>query len=546
MKKLFAFLIIAISATAFIGLNYSSESNEHNSNSGNRIFTFKRSISQTDNASEIVRAADVLGVDFAVVRDLIRISPNELTVEIPSSNGKNHLLELKRSYPLSEDFKLSSKSGSGTYPVNYTGGIHFSGKINSRPNSIATISFFEGMVMGVLSDESGNFVLGPLKGDNGLPTGEYVFYNDVDLLSNSGFVCGVEGREERFVLPVVKSNEIPDGTDNPARLPVKVYFEADYQTYLDKGSNIQDVANYIAGMYNSVQAIYQAENLATSVSNIAVWTGADPYRNLNQSDQILFAFGSNTKDNFQGNLAHLISTRSGGLGGIAWINVLCAQYEQSSQAGRFAFSNIESTYNNFPTYSWTINVVTHEMGHNLGSRHTHSCTWPVGNGGALGAIDSCYNAEGGCFPTPRPRIGTIMSYCHLWPTNQGGGVNLASGFGPLPGDTIRLRYSQASCLDRELNSSERPVTYSLKQNHPNPFNPTTVISFTVPEVSNVTMSIYDMSGKLVAELISSKLHEPGFYDISFNAAAFGLSSGIYFYRMQAGGYVETKRMAMVK
>ncbi|MBK9226685.1 MAG: hypothetical protein IPL67_06475 [Ignavibacteria bacterium] len=80
------------------------------------------------------------------------------------------------------------------------------------------------------------------------------------------------------------------------------------------------------------------------------------------------------------------------------------------------------------TYSWTINVVTHEMGHNLGSRHTHSCTWPVGNGGALGAIDSCYNAEGGCFPNPRPRIGTIMSYCHLWPTNQGGGVNLASGF----------------------------------------------------------------------------------------------------------------------
>ncbi|MBK9226686.1 MAG: hypothetical protein IPL67_06480 [Ignavibacteria bacterium] len=199
----------------------------------------------------------------------------------------------------------------------------------------------------MLSDQSGNFVLGPLKGDNGLPTGEYVFYNDVDLLSNSGFVCGVEGREERFILPVVKSNDNSSGTDNPARLPVKVYFEADYQTYLDKGSNIQDVANYISGMYNSVQAIYQAENLATSVSNIAVWTGADPYRNLNQSDQILFAFGSNTKDNFQGNLAHLISTRSGGLGGIAWINVLCAQYEQSSQAGRFAFSNIESTYNNF-------------------------------------------------------------------------------------------------------------------------------------------------------------------------------------------------------
>ncbi len=546
MKKLTGFILIAITFTAFAGLNYSGESNESITTSSNSLFKFKRAIVQSDNASGIVGKADVLEVDFNSVKELLKSSPQELTLEIPSSNGLNTMLELKRSYPLADDFKLLAKNGASTVAAGYNAGIHFAGRISSKPNSIATISFFEEKVMGVISDDRGNFVLGPLNGDNNQGSNEFVFYNDADLLSNFNFTCGVEGQENKFTLPVRNYHTDEFNSDDPLILPVKVYFEADYQTYLDKGSNIQDVANYISGMYNSVQAIYQAESITTQISNIAVWTAADPYRNMTQSDQILFAFGSNTQDNFQGNLAHLISTRSGGLGGIAWINVLCAQYEQSNQAGRFAFSNIESTYNNFPTYSWTINVVTHEMGHNLGSRHTHSCTWPVGNGGALGAIDSCYNAEGGCFPAPRPRIGTIMSYCHLWPTNQGGGVNLASGFGQLPGDTIRLRYSQASCLSRELNSSERPVSFGLKQNHPNPFNPSTVISFTVPEVADITLSVYDISGKLVAELISSKLYEPGFYNVNFNAASYGLSSGIYFYRMQAGGYVETKRMAMVK
>jgi hypothetical protein len=341
-----------------------------------------------------------------------------------------------------------------------------------------------------------------------------------------------------------RSQEI-SSSDDISALPVKIYFESDYQMFLDGQNNTQNVSNFITGMFNSVKTIYQNESIPIVISSIGIWTVSDPYRNLTDAFDILATFGRINRNDFQGNLAHLLSTRNEGLGGIAWIRVLCADYNQQDFSGRYAFSNIEPGYNNYPTYSWTVNVVTHEMGHNMGSRHTHSCVWPVA-GGPIRAIDSCYTAEGGCFPVPRPRVGTIMSYCHLWSAGQGGGINLSSGFGPLPGDTIRLRYNQAGCLRQELNSSEAPSSFNLAQNFPNPFNPSTVIRFALPKESFVTLKVYDVNGRLVTTLIENELHGAGFYDKSFNSSEFLLSSGIFFYKLETKDFTEVKRMVLVK
>lgn len=93
-------------------------------------------------------------------------------------------------------------------------------------------------------------------------------------------------------------------------------------------------------------------------------------------------------------------------------------------------------------------------------------------------------------------------------------------------------------------SNEVPSGFSLSQNYPNPFNPSTKIRFAVPKTSNVTIQVYDVTGKLVAELAKNQLVTAGVKEVEFNAA--NLSSGVYFYTLKAGDFIETKKMILVK
>ncbi len=93
------------------------------------------------------------------------------------------------------------------------------------------------------------------------------------------------------------------------------------------------------------------------------------------------------------------------------------------------------------------------------------------------------------------------------------------------------------------SSHQHPLEFQLGQNFPNPFNPGTVISYQLPAVSDVTLKVYDILGREVAALVSGR-QNPGSYSITFNAA--GLPSGVYFYRLEAGGFVKMKRMLLLK
>ncbi|HAY33659.1 MAG TPA: M12 family metallo-peptidase [Ignavibacteria bacterium] len=514
-----------------------------------KLFDFSENTGENDNTSSFVRKATILKLNKDQLRSFTGAREENIEFKIPISERDFAVLELTRSQPVSDDFTIFEKSGNGDRYVNYKHGLHYNGIIKGNDRSLASLSVFDNMVVAIISDENGNYILGSITNSDKSNTDNYIFYNDADMNVTNNYKCGVEDYEEKFIRPYIP-NEVTNGniqTDDPNRLPIKVYFEADFKMYQDNGSNTQNVGNFITAMFNNVKTIYQNEQIPFVVSSVGVWTANDPYSGLNDSYLVLLRFGGNTRDNFQGNIAHLLSTRNANMGGIAWIRVMCSNYSAQDSAGRFAFSNIENSYQGYPTFSWTVQVITHEMGHNVGSRHTHSCVWPVG-GGTNRAIDSCYYAEGNCFTQQqiRARVGTIMSYCHLWPLNQGGGINLASGFGPLPGDTIRLRYAQASCLTQELNSSERPSTFNLYQNSPNPFNPETKIRFALPEEAAVSLKIYDMSGKTIAVLLSDKFYTPGFYDVVFRSAEYNVSSGIYFYELNTGNFREVKRMVLIK
>src|SRR5690606_4554799 len=93
------------------------------------------------------------------------------------------------------------------------------------------------------------------------------------------------------------------------------------------------------------------------------------------------------------------------------------------------------------------------------------------------------------------------------------------------------------------NNGNLPDKYSLSQNYPNPFNPATRIMFSIPEAAYVKLSVYDMLGREIKTLINAEM-QAGSYETVFSAE--NLSSGVYFYKLEAGDFVETKRMMLNK
>ncbi len=94
-----------------------------------------------------------------------------------------------------------------------------------------------------------------------------------------------------------------------------------------------------------------------------------------------------------------------------------------------------------------------------------------------------------------------------------------------------------------LEDINSPLSYSLKQNYPNPFNPSTNIKYSVPENVFVKLTVYNLVGEEVSILVN-KTVEAGFYEATFDAA--NLPSGTYFYKLQAGSFVETKKMILLR
>jgi hypothetical protein len=94
-----------------------------------------------------------------------------------------------------------------------------------------------------------------------------------------------------------------------------------------------------------------------------------------------------------------------------------------------------------------------------------------------------------------------------------------------------------------ISPNEIPGEFKLEQNYPNPFNPSTTIRYALPRRAHVTLAVFNVLGQQVANLVDA-VEEAGYHDIRFDSS--GLASGVYFYRMSAGGYVASKRLILVR
>lgn len=360
-------------------------------------------------------------------RSILESKPKNLSFSLLSPEGEEIELELTRTAGALDRAEI--RLASSNRHVDAPSSVHYKGQVKNKTGSSVGISILNHEVMGIFFWGGHSYTLGKLKKSKKSER-THIFYRNNDLLLDFPDLCHVTENHE-----IGNKTESNTESSNPDNC-VKMYFEVTHDIYLDKG-DLTSTLDYIEGALSQVKILYENEDINWEVSEILIWDVPDPYDGPSSGDYLV-QFRNELDGNYNGDLAALLGY--GGGGGVAYLDVLCNSFWGIS------YSGIGSSYNDVPEYSWTIMVISHEIGHNIGSPHTHACAWNGDNT----MIDGCgpeagYPQNPGCPVGPLPPSGgTVMSYCHLI---GGVGIDLGEGFHQQVADLFMDKVSNASCLD---------------------------------------------------------------------------------------------------
>ncbi len=382
---------------------------------------------------EVLSRKQFLQIQAPTIQSIKNSKKEYLRILLPIE-GEDVELQLYRTNIFTDNFRveLSSNPKENT---EIDRGLHYRGIVADDANSLVTISFVGDEIVGGIYYNGQQRSLAKLRNSD-----DHILFANTDLDHRLDFNC-----EMRPIEGLQLSSQINKAVEKSSSLLdcVGVHLEVDQSFYQDQNSNIANTTNYVTALFAQVTAMYANESIPVQISFLRIWDTPDPYGIDTELDD-LTAQGYGTTN---GNIVHLLHAQGGG--GVAYLGGLC------NNTFNTGVSNIFGFFNNIPTYSWDVMVITHEIGHNLGSSHTHDCVWNGNNT----QIDDCGNKyfdEDGdpdtdpepCYDTNNQIIpsngGTVMSYCHLF---GGVGINLGLGFGQQPGDFIRNYTASQNCGD---------------------------------------------------------------------------------------------------
>ena len=438
MKK-YLFFIVFISCTTFYAQNkIANKITELQSLKATfkpvSVLTVNQNIVDKE-INNTVDGATLANLNQDKVNEIVYNKYDYIELEIPYQN-KNISVLLFKINPFVEGFHVDTNIGK---KIAYEKGVYYRGCLKDNPNSVASMNFFNGEFNGIISSSAlGNIVVGKLDKPNN--QSDYIVYSDAKMKVLNQFECHTKDKEME-----TKTTGETNRSGNSVRC-VSFYFEIDNNLFIQNGSNTTTTTNWITSVFNNVQTLYNNDGITVGLKSIFIWTTADPYEGVGTTSGAYLNAFSQTTPVFDGDLGQLIGIDPGGLGGVAVsINGLCTQ-------SNYSYADVYFSYATVPTYSWTVQVITHEFGHLLGSPHTHGCYWNGNNTSIDGCGTQAGYSEGTCPLGPIPTVdkGTIMSYCHLI---NGVGINLANGFGPQPRQVILNAINSGTCLSFDCTSS---------------------------------------------------------------------------------------------
>lgn len=392
-----------------------------------KVFTplniFEKSTSEK-NVVETIGDYTLLQLDVEKMQTAKYNATEEISISLPLDKGGSLQLELVKVDIYDANFGIRTSDDKWHEAPQ---SIHYRGVVKGYPNSIVAFSILDDGVTGLISyGNEGNLVLGARKGNKSSKE-EYVLYNDKEVLSRLPAYCDTPDNGTTYTPDQLRWEEDHSRSAGDC---VRVYLEIDHDVYTDKGG-LSGTTDYVSAIFNQVATLYANESVSIIISEMMIWDTPSPYSGTS-SGSLLTQFQS-YRNGFNGDIAQLVSYQASG--GIAVLSGLCHPIEDA----RMSFVSINSTYQAVPTYSFSVMVMAHELGHLLGSSHTHACVWNGDNT----AIDGCAGfTEGNCANPGTPSGGgTIMSYCHITST----GINFNKGFGSQPGNVIRNMVANATC-----------------------------------------------------------------------------------------------------
>ncbi|MAQ69473.1 MAG: hypothetical protein CMD23_00050 [Flavobacteriales bacterium] len=393
-----------------------------------------------------------LDINWSLVNKIMSHNPENVNIHFPFFEDEEVDLKLQKFAIYSDEISTVRHTSAGTVFEQYHPRMH-TYRIDSPENNLKGVFIFDtSRVKAVFSIDDQTYQIDKFKTETHETGSVYFLTNINESPIAFDFACAQDDLEQEAEL--IYENRLSSNNFGCIELALEI----DYYTF-QTFDNYQNSIDWALEMISVVSELFLSEIDLGIISNSAqIWEVEDPYYSLIDDPQnMLIAMRNNWLDNelfanIDRDLAHLFSKRNNtGTGGIAFLNGL------GSTWNGYGFSSNLIDVDEYiglpvPYFFWNIYCLAHELGHNLGAKHTQWCGWPEG------PIDNCTNIEemvtGECEDynnSPAPEIGTIMSYCHTWSFDSGGGILMKFH------DTVKAAIIAYAGTQNLVNCTNEPV-----------------------------------------------------------------------------------------